>query len=124
MSFKVRHQDLVDNTRLQLGILYRIENFSALFKISRHPIGAPGIDFRIPAVMKVVNPRMFQEPVEDTDDADVFADLRYTRPQAANAPYNEVDVDAGARSFIEFADDLRVDEGVHLCDDTPRLFRS
>ncbi len=121
---KVCHEDLIYNTSLQLCVFYRIEDFSAFLKISRHPIGAARVDFRIPAVMKVVDPGMFQEPVKDTDDANVLADFRYARPQAADASYNQVDADAGAGSFVQFADDLRVHEGVHLRDDTPSFFRS
>jgi len=43
--------------------------------------------------VKIVNPRMFEEPVEDAGDANILADLRHARPQAANPPDQEIDTD-------------------------------
>ena len=43
------------------------------------------------------------------------------RPQAADAADDQVDLHSGAGGFVEFFDDLLVDERVELGDDARRL---
>ena len=45
------------------------------------------------------------------------------RPQATDAAHDQVDLHAGAGSFVEFLDDLLVDERVELHDHARRLCR-
>ena len=59
---------------------------------------------------------MFEEPADDADDANVFAQVRNPRAQATDAAHDQVDLHAGAGGFVEFLDDLLVDERIELHD--------
>src|SRR2546430_5587837 len=63
---------------------------------------------------------MLEEAPDDADDADAFRESRYARPEAADPPDDQVDLDTGRGGRIEFLDHRRVDEGVHLGDDAGR----
>src|SRR6476646_7293219 len=63
---------------------------------------------------------MLEKTADDADDADVLADPRHSRTQAADAAHDEIDVHAGLRRGVELLDDLGIDASVHLGDDARR----
>ena len=63
---------------------------------------------------------MFEEAADDADDADVLADTRHSRPQAADPAHDEINVDTRQRSIVEVLNDLGVDERIHLANDSRR----
>ena len=60
---------------------------------------------------------MLEVLVDDADDADILRDARHARAQAARAPDDQIDPNAGLRGAVEHGDDLGVDERIQLGDD-------
>ena len=72
-----------------------VDVFYAVIDVARHQVGAAHVDFFLAVVVEVVNAAVLQEPADDADDADVFADVRQARAQTANAAHQQIDFDAG-----------------------------
>src|SRR5207247_6967646 len=81
-------------------------------KITGHPIRAGEINVRLAGVFKIVNAAVLEKTSDDTDDANVFTQARHSRSQTADPADDEIDFHARARCFIEFLDDIVVNEGI------------
>ncbi len=64
---------------------------------------------------------MLEEAADHALDADMLAEPRHARAQAADAAHHEVDLHAGAGGRIEPVDQLRVDQRIELGPDRSRL---
>jgi hypothetical protein len=63
---------------------------------------------------------MLQKPAHNASDPDGFALPLHSRPQTANASNQQVDGNACARCGIEFFDQYRIGDRIHLRDDRGR----
>ncbi len=95
-------------------------DLDALKQISRHPIGTAQINFFVAAIGEIKDAAVFQEPADNTAHPDMVADAAHARPQPAYATHDQVDLHARLRGAIEFADDVAVEQGIHLGDDPRR----
>src|SRR5438045_8111605 len=66
---------------------------------------------------------MLEKASDDADDADAVANSRHSGPEAADSAHDQVDSHAGAGSVVKALDYLRIDERIHLGDDSRRLPR-
>src|SRR3546814_20886732 len=57
---------------------------------------------------------MFQEAADDRLHPDIVRHARHARPQAAYAAHDEVDLNPRIAGRIEFFDDRRIDQRIHL----------
>src|SRR5207247_8853181 len=62
-----------------------------------------------------------EEAADDADDANVFAQVWNFRAQTTDAAHDQIDFHPGAGSFVEFLDNLLIDERVELYDNVPGL---
>ena len=60
---------------------------------------------------------MLEKSADDAEDADIFAQPGNLWPQTTNAADDQIDLHAGAGSFVEFLDDLLIHERVEFHDD-------
>ena len=86
--------DIVPGVRLQglfeplLGvrILDRHKQFDPSQQVAGHPVGAGDEHQFLAAGQEIEDARMFQIPVQNTDDADVLADARARRAAGSRLP--------------------------------------
>lgn len=64
-----------------------------------------------------VDAGVLQETAHNTFNGNIFTDARQSRPQAADAPDDELDFYASLRGLIVQVNDVLVGEAVHLGDD-------
>jgi hypothetical protein len=105
------------------GIFDREHQLDAFIQVAAHPVRAGEEQLFVSPVEKVVHARVLQEAIDDGDDLDAVADAGHTRPQRANAPDVQADANPGLRCCVQRANDVLVDERVHLRDDFGRLPR-
>jgi len=98
----------------------REDHLDAAVKVAGHEIGAPKENKRIPPVGEDIDAAMFEETVHDASNCDVFAESRYTGPEATDSADEQLDGDSFLRAGVERLDDLRVDEGVGFNKDSGR----
>ena len=61
----------------------------------------------------------FQEPADDAGHADVVAETRQARPEAADAPDDHINLDARLGRLVEAADQPVIDQRIHLKNQAP-----
>ncbi|MNM97035.1 hypothetical protein D3C81_1095310 [compost metagenome] len=66
---------------------------------------------------------VLQEAAYHRPHGDVVRHPRHARPQRAHAAHDQVDLHAGARRLVEFVDDRRLQQRIHLGDDARPLAR-
>src|SRR6266700_1703809 len=116
-------QKPIDNFVTQVRLLDRKRNFDAPVKIARHPIGAGKKHLPLTGVLQIVNPAVLEKSAHNAEDADVFAQAGDFWPQAANASDDQINGHVCAGSFVEFLDNLLIDEVIEFCDDAARFPR-
>jgi hypothetical protein len=98
----------------------REDHLDAAVKVAGHEIGAPKENKRIPPVGEDIDAAMFEETVHDASNCDVFAESRYTGPEATDSADEQLDGDSFLGAGVERLNDLRVDEGVGFDKDSGR----
>lgn len=93
------------------------DDFDAAEEIAWHPIGAADEDFGLAGIFEIEDTAVFEEPVDDAADGDIFAEALDLGAQAADPADDEIDFDAGLGGAVEGIDEDGVDEGIHLGDD-------
>src|SRR5262249_12302800 len=116
-----RWNDVVNNLIAKRRRLDWKSELDSPVKIARHPVRAGKENPRLPGIFKVENPAMLEKSANDADDTNVFAQTRNLRTQATDPPPDQINGYIGAGSFIEFLDDLLIDQRVHLRHDSRRL---
>ena len=111
----------VDDLVAQRRIFHRERHFDAPEKISRHPIGAGEEDLWAAGIFKIINPAVFEKSADDADDANIFAQAGNFRAQTTDAADDQIDLHAGAGSFVKFLDDLLIDERIEFRDHAGRF---
>src|SRR5215831_11713693 len=89
-------------------------------KIARHPIRAGKENPRLTRIFEIKDAAMLEKPANDTDNTNVFAQIWNLRTQATDPAHNQIDGHFSAGCFIEFLDDLLIDERIHLRNDASR----
>ena len=64
---------------------------------------------------------MFQKATDNTNDTDILARAGHFRPQTTDAADDQIDGHIRARSFVQFLDDLLIDERVQFRDNASRF---
>ena len=90
-------------------------------KISRHPVRTGKKNPRLPRIFEIKDPTVLEKPANDADDTDVFTETWNFRTQTTDSANDQIDRNVGAGGFIEFFDDLLIDQRVHLRKDAGRL---
>ena len=90
-------------------------------KISRHPIRAGKEHSGLAGILKIKNSAVFQKATDNANDTDILAQAGHFRPQATDAADDQIDGHIRARSFIQFLDDLLIDERVQFRNDASRF---
>ena len=81
--------------RVERHVVDGCNSFHAAIEIARHPVGRAEKKLVVTAIRKVKKSRVLEEPPDDAHHSDAIAHPRNTRPQTADAAYDEVDLDAG-----------------------------
>src|ERR1019366_6665498 len=105
-------QNLMHHAVAQQRVLEREQDFHALVQIAMHPIGATEVDFRLAAVLKVIDAAVLEEPAHDTAHADTVAEAANPRAQRANAAHEQPNVHSCLRSAAQRLDNILVEQGV------------
>ena len=71
--------------------------------------------------MEIENPAVLEVAVDNTDDFDVLAQPRDTRPQTADTAHIELYFHALLRHGVQCLDDVGIDERVELGHDVARF---
>src|SRR5215216_1220866 len=98
----------------QVGVGDRGDDLDPQVEVAGHQVGRADVVLAPPAVGEVPDAAVLQEPADDGADPDVVAHPRNPRPEPADAPHDQVDLDPGLGGLVEGADALGVDQGVHL----------
>src|SRR6185295_12487017 len=85
-------------------------------QVSLHPIRTANVDVFFASVKEIKDPAVLQESSDDTGHGDGVRQSRHSGPQRAHAANQQIYRNAFLRSFIQFANDLRVREAVDLGD--------
>src|ERR1700687_2360358 len=98
---------------MQLSLLDRCDNLHAPVEMARHPVRRPEVDLFVAVVPEIEDARVLEEASDDAHHFDAIADSRYSRPEAADAADDEIDVHSTLRRVVEVLDEIRIDEGIH-----------
>src|SRR5437667_3785679 len=109
---------LVNDLVAQRWVFDRERQFDSPVEISRHPICAGEEDLGLPAIFEMKNPAVLKKPANDTDDANVFAEIGNFGTQTTDTADDEIDGHVCARGFIEFLNDLLIHHRIQLRNDT------
>jgi hypothetical protein len=90
-------------------------------KISWHPIRAGKEHSGLAGILKIKNSAVFQEATDNTNDTDILAQAGHFRPQTTDAADDQIDGHIRARSFVQFLDDLLIDERIQFRDNASRF---
>ena len=82
------------NVGADAGIFDREEGLDPPIQVTGHQVGAAQVDLGIAAVLEIINAAVLEEAPDDAGHADVLADPRHARPQAADAAHDQIDLDA------------------------------
>src|SRR5205823_8916360 len=110
--------------RFDVGIENRHHDFDAAMEVARHPVGARDEYLVLPAVLETGHPRVFEETVDQSANANSLTHPRHVRPEAADAANEERDGHARLGGAVKRFDDVAVDQSVELADDPRRSARS
>ena len=100
-----RGQDALHHALFERRGLDREHDLDAPEEVAWHPIRARQEDLGAPRIAEVEHAAVLEEAVDDADHTDPLGDARQARAQAAGAPNDQVDVDAGLRRAIQRVDD-------------------
>src|SRR6266568_4237052 len=106
---EIRHHDLVEHLLVHRRVEHRAQHLDAAIEVARHEVGGGNVD-RGPRVRQrmtgpeAIDPAVLEEAADDRFDPDALGQSRHSRPQAADAAHDEVDLDAGARGGVERVD--------------------
>ena len=89
-------------------------DFDAALGISGHEISRGDVHFLLFPGAEAINPGVFEVAPDYAAHIDVFGDAGDAWHDAADAADNHVDLHAGARGFLELADDVHVGQGIEL----------
>src|SRR6266568_4714360 len=106
---EIRHHDLVEHLLVHGRIEHRAQYLDAAIEVARHEVGGGNVDgsLRVRQRMagpEAIDPAVLEEAADDRFDPDALGQSRHSRPQAADAAHDEVDLDAGARGGVERVD--------------------
>ena len=106
--------------RCERRILDRGHHLDPPIQIARHQVGRSDREDRPARVApEAEDPGMLEESSHDRTDPDPIRQARDPRPQAADAPDDQIDLRAGLGGAVELVDQLGVGEAVDLDDDAP-----
>ena len=110
-----RHvQEVFDKDFPQVRRLDRKQEFHAPVQVTGHEVGAAEKQFFLPAIAKIIEPCVFQEPSDDRGHGDGFTDAGNPRTKPADPSNLKVDCDTGLGRSIEGLNTSCVHQGVHL----------
>src|SRR5262249_38966308 len=97
----------------------RHQHLDAAMKIARHPVGGRDVNLGIGVRKRLAGAEaddaaVLEKAPDDALDADVLGKSGHTRPQAADAADNELDLNAGLGGAVECVDDAGIDHRVEL----------
>ena len=92
-------------------------HFDTLYCISCHKVGRTNIIFRSFSTAKDIDPGMFQESSDNTDDMNVFSLTFYSRNHAADSSYDHVYSDSCFRCLNQFINDPFIRQGIQFQSD-------
>jgi len=110
---------LVQNLVMHGRIFDRGQEFNAPVEVARHPVSRTDIDFgtvigqRL-AIAEHGNAAMLQKTADHRLDPDMLRHARHAGAQATDAPHDQVDLHPGIAGGIEFFNQRRIDQAVHL----------
>jgi hypothetical protein len=93
------------------------KHFHALVQVPRHPVRAPQVDFRLPAIFKIKDAAVFQETANDAAYPDAAAEPAKARHEGALAANDEIDFNASLRSAVQGSNHRGIDNCVALRND-------
>src|SRR5947209_16218460 len=76
-------QDMLANGYAQEGVFDGKECFDPVIEIALHHVGASQVDLRVPVIAKVEDAAVLQETPHNASNANIVANARKTRAQAA-----------------------------------------
>ena len=82
---------------LRARVLHGCDQLDAMVEVTRHQVGAPKEELRLPVRFEDKEAAVLEKPPQDAADADRLAEPRDPGPQGADAPRNHVDTRAGLR---------------------------
>ena len=94
--------------------LDRHQQLDSPVQVTGHPIGTRNVHPFVAAPKEVEDTCVFQEPVDDADHGDIFAETGYARLEATDATNVELHDHSGLRRSIESVDDRGIDERVEF----------
>src|SRR5262249_50640545 len=95
-------------------------DFDPAVEVARHPVRGGEEVLRLPRVVEIENPGVFQVAVDDGDDADVFGQAGHARAQTADAAHDQVDLRPRLTGCVECLDQGLVHQAVDLGDEARR----
>ena len=100
-----------------LGIEHGKSDLHSPVKIALHPIGRREPVAGLAAVVKIKNTGVFQIAIDDRDDSNALGNAGDSRPEAAHAAHDEIDLYSGLACAVELIDHGRIDQAVYFGDD-------
>ena len=92
-------------------------------EIAVHPVRRPDVNLRIAVVVKVEDPAVLEEAIDNGIDANVLADARQLGPQRADAAADQVDLHSRLAGPVQGLHHRRLEQAVDLGDDAAGLAR-
>ena len=86
----------MEHRRLVGCVLDRKHDFDAPIQIAAHPVGTGQEDLFVSPVEKAINSRVFEEPIDDGDDFNRFAQPGNAGTKRADSSNVQPDSNAGA----------------------------
>ena len=99
---------------LQRRIVHRAGNFHPVIQIPGHQIRGGDIQLHIPSPSEAVNPPMLQKAPHNAGHMNVLRLGRDSRPEAADAPQNQLHLDPRLGRLNQLVHDLPLCHGVGL----------
>ena len=117
---QVGRDDGFDELAAKLGVEDGEDDLDAPVQVAGHEVGTAEKNQWIAAVGEEIDPAVFEEAVDNTADADAFADPREPGAQTADASDQKIDGDALPRGGIKGIDDFLIHEAVGLDENAGR----
>src|ERR1700680_2062234 len=112
------------HARMQKAIFNWSDNLHAPIEVAGHPVGGSEVDLFVAVVPEIEDAGVLEKPPNDAYNSDSIADSGNSRPKAADAADDQIDLNAGLRSFVEMCNNVRVNERIDFRDDSTRHPRS
>ena len=101
-------------TTADIRIEYRAADLYTPITVARHKVGGAYVHFFVFVFAEYVYARMLQKTSDDARYENVFCLFGYAGQQAAYAPDDHTDLDAGRACFMQLLKQVYVGEGVNL----------